>query len=121
MYICKHCEEEITELNYSVPVSEYGEMNITNQQYETSDTEIEGEYLYSCPICSYESHCKENIYKEVTEEDSENTSQENSGMEERNQNPSPTTGKLIHNETQIQRCESCGNPCPKSGCACKEI
>jgi len=121
MYVCRHCEEEITHLDYSVKVQEYGTLHIEEGEHITDDTETNGDYQYLCPHCSYDSTVPERIFKEVNEADLELTPGRSFTMEEVNHNSSPANGNFIHNTTKIKRCVRCNLPCAETGCVCTQI
>jgi len=84
---CPHCHEEITRVNYSVDVNEYGSVDldlgteeedgrvITSDDYEVDGSENNGnEYYYTCQECGEEISDLDDLIS--TDDDTEDTESE---------------------------------------------
>ena len=57
-FICPECHEESNTLDYSVPVagseSGYYDIESESHEYDSSDTDVDGDRTYRCPNCDHE-------------------------------------------------------------------
>ena len=49
--MCPHCDEELTDLNWSADVREWGNCDTDGDNRDTANSDLTGDILYECPEC----------------------------------------------------------------------
>ncbi len=69
-YICPHCGEHISHLEYTIGGYSYGLFYIKNEEFEGEGFEEDGETDYECPVCNHNINDPTDL-EEVPEEEEE--------------------------------------------------
>lgn len=104
-YRCQDCGVDLEYLNYRSDVIEYGSYSVEDGNRECNDSDYNGDTMFSCPECDYESYDESDIYEEVEEEEEE--------ANDLSEQPRTNTvhGPLITiTSTNINRCLECTKP-----------
>jgi len=107
-YICPHCGEHITSLDYQAPQIDYGTFWIESGDWDSDRSDNEGDTTYRCPECNETINNIDEleIYKSKEEKEKE---------EKEKQKPLTEKNKLIEkfNNTEIEIKNGNFYKCPK--------